>query len=130
MDGAGREWDRIEANGNRLEKRRQAMLEMPQMIQTWKEVRLILLIMRNCKWKANNYNREDMDVDGRSGQNKRLTHQCRERDCTTCHQQHITGAQCRKAGVLYFKGLSLSIWLDVYSTSTNRRLYKHNNWTV
>lgn len=54
---------------NRLEKRRQAMLDMPQMIQTWKEVshpkglNTGTLLIVTCS--------EDMVVDGRSGLNKR-----------------------------------------------------------
>ena len=94
------------------------------MIQTWKEVRLTSIV-RDSEQKANKYNREDMDVDGRSGQNKRFAHQSRKRDCTTCHQHHITGAQYRKAGVLNLNGLSLSIWPDVYSTNS-RRLYQQH----
>ena len=53
----------------RLEKRRQAMLEMPQMIQTWKEVcqptnhvHLWYLLTVTCS--------EDMVADGRSGPNR------------------------------------------------------------
>lgn len=53
----------------RLEKRRQAMLEMPQMIQTWKEASLSpfqihdILLTITCS--------EVMAVDGRSGPNER-----------------------------------------------------------
>jgi hypothetical protein len=53
---------------HRLEKRRQAMLDMPQMIQTWKEVshpkflNIGTWLMITCS--------EDMVADGRSGPNK------------------------------------------------------------
>jgi len=53
---------------HRLEKRRQAMLDMPQMIQTWKEVSHPKLINIDT-WLIITCS-EDMVVDGRSGPNK------------------------------------------------------------
>jgi hypothetical protein len=50
-----------------LEKRRQAMLDMPQMIQTWKEVSYLV---NGSMDAANNEYRGVMVVDGRSGRNK------------------------------------------------------------
>lgn len=64
----GKEWERTMKG--RLDRRKQAMLEMPSMIQKWKQVRLSLIplsikpILRNCRW--------DTVVDGRSGQNENL----------------------------------------------------------
>jgi hypothetical protein len=53
----------------RLEKRRQAMLEMPQMIQTWKEVCFNATLGSSYRSLTLN-DREDMVVDGRSGPNR------------------------------------------------------------
>ncbi|KFY84489.1 hypothetical protein V500_09282 [Pseudogymnoascus sp. VKM F-4518 (FW-2643)] len=53
----------------RLEKRRQAMLEMPQLIQTWKEVSNIISDT-NLEDVGLTISREDMVVDGRSGRNR------------------------------------------------------------
>lgn len=53
---------------DRLEKRRQAMLAMPQMIQEWKEVSYSFGYTRINF--ANDIRRKDMVVDGRSGQNR------------------------------------------------------------
>lgn len=50
-----------------MEKRRQAMLQMPQMIQTWKEVCISGLGMSTV---TNTGYREVTDVDGRNGRNK------------------------------------------------------------
>lgn len=70
---------------------------------------------------TNQHNREDMDVDGRSGQNKRLAHKNWKRNCTTGHQHRIKGvhSNSREDGVI----LGSKLWLDVYST--NRRLCDH-----
>jgi hypothetical protein len=54
---------------NRLEKRRQAMLEMPQMVQTWKEVSDLICYCDGCG--ANITYREVTVVDGRSGRRNR-----------------------------------------------------------
>ena len=63
-----------------------------------------------------------MDVDGRSGQNKRLAHKNWKRNCTTCHQHRIKGvhSNSREDGVK----LGSKLWLDVYST--NRRVCDHD----
>jgi hypothetical protein len=53
---------------NRLEKRRQAMLEMPQMIQTWKEVCCVTAC--NFYSLLTIYYSKGMGVDGRNGRNK------------------------------------------------------------
>ena len=54
---------------SRLEKRRQAMLEMPSMIQEWKEVCHLFLLHGFCGMLILDI-RKDMVVDGRSGRNK------------------------------------------------------------
>lgn len=54
---------------HRLEKRRQAMLEMPSMIQEWKEVCHPFLLHGFCGMLILDI-RKDMVVGGRSGQNK------------------------------------------------------------
>lgn len=54
----------------RLEKRRQAMLEMPQMIQTWKEVSIFPSLEQHTV--ADYLCREVTAVDGRSGRNRRI----------------------------------------------------------
>jgi len=62
----GKQWERTMKG--RLDRRKQAMLEMPSMIQKWKQVRLSLislpikLILRNCSL--------DTVVDGQSGQSE------------------------------------------------------------
>jgi hypothetical protein len=53
----------------RLEKRRKAMLEMPQMVQTWKEVRMGCMLYG--VYEANANCREVMVVDGSSGRRSR-----------------------------------------------------------
>ncbi len=64
----GKEWERTMKG--RLDRRKQAMLEMPSMIQKWKQVRLFLmslsleLNLRNCRW--------DTAVDGRNGLSENL----------------------------------------------------------
>ena len=72
---------------------------------------------------TNQHHREDMDVDGRSGQNKRIAHVYRvgKRNCTTCHQHLTKGvhSNSREEGVI----LGSKLWLDVYST--NRRVCDH-----
>ena len=72
---------------------------------------------------TNQHHREDMDVDGRSGQNKRIGHvySVGERNCTTYQQHLIAGvhSNSREEGVI----LGSKLWLDVYST--NRRVCDH-----
>ena len=51
----------------RLEKRRQAMLEMPQMIQTWKQVSLLLCVV---EYYSDEPLSLAMVVDGRNSPNK------------------------------------------------------------
>lgn len=64
----GKEWERTMKG--RLDTRRQAMLEMPSMIQKWKQVRSFILplylglILRNYRW--------DMVVGGRNGRSETL----------------------------------------------------------
>jgi hypothetical protein len=53
---------------DRLEKRRQAMLEMPQMIQTWKEVIVFELFGDFGQTLMMNY-REGTAEDGKNGRN-------------------------------------------------------------
>ena len=53
---------------DRLEKRRQAMLEMPQMIQTWKEVIVFELFRELWQTLTKNY-REGTAEDGKNGRN-------------------------------------------------------------
>lgn len=77
----------------------------------------------NLETDTNQHNREVMDVDGRSGQNKRLAHRVRKRNCTTCHQHLIKGvhSNSEEDGVI----LGSKLWLDVYST--NRRVCDHES---
>lgn len=72
---------------------------------------------------TNQHNREDMDVDGRSGQNKRLARKNRKRNCTTCHRHRIKDvhSNSREDGVI----LGSKLWLGVYST--NRRVCDHEH---
>jgi len=62
----GHEWERTLKG--RLEKRRQAMLEMPDLVREWKEVcsLTILRVLLLTRYSV------AMDVAGRNGQNKAL----------------------------------------------------------
>lgn len=64
----GKSWERTLKG--RLEMRRQAMLNMPQMIQEWKQVSYLLMLGIMCR-VANDYFRKDMVVAGRNGQVER-----------------------------------------------------------
>jgi large subunit ribosomal protein L25 len=66
----GKLWERTMKG--RLEKRRQAMLEMPQMVQQWKQVGFAL-IDPWCELGANDVYSWAMDVAGRNGQDDRIT---------------------------------------------------------
>ena len=61
----GKWWERNMRG--RLEKRRQAMLDMPQMIQTWKQVRLPLFVVEE---NSDTTFSLAMVVDGRNSRNE------------------------------------------------------------
>ena len=63
----GKKWERTMKG--RLEKRRQAMLEMPKLVQQWKQVRRCIHI--DILWEpgANGYSSWAMGLVGRNGQN-------------------------------------------------------------
>jgi hypothetical protein len=62
----------------RLEKRRQAMMEMPKMIQNWKEVSYpyIHITPVDCELTTIFYNSGAMAVAGKNGQNRHLVWHC------------------------------------------------------
>ena len=63
----GKMWERTMKT--RLEKRRQAMLGMPKLVQQWKQVCVVLLEMWYMGDGADGVSSWAMDVDGRNGRN-------------------------------------------------------------
>lgn len=67
----GHKWERLMET--KLEDRRKAMMEMPELIRLWKQVSTIsppLFIL--FSWKLTVFFREDTDEDGRNGPNGRV----------------------------------------------------------
>lgn len=61
----GHKWERtMEA---RLEDRRKAMVEMPEMIRLWKQVSYLWVVTITLTWKLTHFSREVMVVAGASG---------------------------------------------------------------
>lgn len=74
------------------------MLEMPQLIQTWKEVSYIIY-ETNLGDVGLTISREDMDVDGRSGRNRRRVYQAEGVEIVQYVCRALLGAHSKEDGV-------------------------------
>lgn len=99
------------------------MLEMPQMIQTWKEVSHIVFDLNYKNFGLTTCS-EGMAVDGRNGPNKRGVYQAEGMESVQYVCRALLGAHCKEDGVHIICQLSSNAWLCSTSLYQNlSRIY-------
>lgn len=86
------------------------MLEMPQLIQTWKEVSYIIY-GTDLEDVGLTISREDMVVGGRSGRNKLRVYQAEREEIVQYVCRAHLGAHSKEVGVHNICQLSFNAWM-------------------
>lgn len=86
------------------------MLEMPQLIQTWKEVSYTIFYT-NIDDVGLTISREDMVADGRSGRNRLRVYQTEGVEIVQYVYRALLGAHSKEDGVHNICQLSFNAWM-------------------